>query len=402
MPSSHKHTTEWLTGSCLALVLQTNYRLAGGIGIGEVGLAAFIVLAPLLRESSPSLSNAASERFSRSFLLYLVMCLLPSTIFTALGAWGTSIDPSIAWRDYFAYVLSGLLIWVMAARRFDIASCARAFTVCTLAVTLFQYRFGGPEAWYGMRFTGGAKNPNQLALYCVCGMAATVAHTRLPQYRLPLLAGFAMMGFACRSDAFMLTLMTIAAVFAMAVLCPPRYLWIGIIAVGAVVMYVAAFSTALHDALGDRWGDADQGGTRLTLLLNGLAAWQQSWWTLLLGNGSGAFSGKIAPFEGDEAHNTIVDTLAIGGVVGVAALFWYPLQTTWDAYGRGKPLLFATMTGVLAFACFHYVGRHPVFWFTVLAVGAAARQPAPAAIRPGPTRPVMAPLSAARRHMGVC
>lgn len=402
MPASHKHTLEWLAGSCLALVLQTNYRLAGGVGIGEIGLAAFILLAILLREPASTTSQATCERFSRGFLVYLVACLLPSTILTARGTWGTSIDPAAAWRDYFAYVLSGLVIWVMAAKRFDIASCARAFAVCTLGLTLFQYRFGGPEAWYGLRFTGGAKNPNQLALYCLCGIAATTAHIRHPRYRLPLLAGFAAMGFACRSDAFMLTLLTIAAVFAMAVLFPARYLWIGVIAVGAFVLFVAAFSTTLPEALGDRWGDADQGGTRLTLLRNGLTAWQQSWWTILFGNGGGAFSGKIAPFEGDEAHNTIVDTLAIGGVVGVVALFWYPIQTTWDAYGRGKPLLFATMMGVLAFACFHYVGRHPVFWFTVLAVGAAAGPRSRVAIRPGRARPARVPLSPARGHLGAC
>jgi hypothetical protein len=387
---------------CLALVLQTNYRLAGGVGIGEIGLAAVILLAILLREPASTTGQTTRERFSRGFLIYLVTCLLPSTILTARGTWGTSIDPAAAWRDYFAYVLSGLVIWVMAARRFDIASCAKAFAVCTLAITLFQYRFGGSEAWYGLRFTGGAKNPNQLALYCLCGMAATAAHIRHPRYRLPLLTGFAAMGFACRSDAFMLTLMMITAVFAMAVLFPARYLWIGVFTLGALVLYVAAFSTALPEALGNRWGDADQGGTRLTLLRNGLTAWQQSWWTILFGNGGGAFSGKIGPFEGDEAHNTIVDTLAIGGVVGVVALFWYPVQTTWDAYGRGKPLLFATMMGVLAFACFHYVGRHPVFWFTVLAVGAAAEQRAPVAIRPRRARPAGVPLSPARGHLGAC
>jgi len=402
VPAPHKHTIEWLAGTSLSLVLQTNYRLAGGIGIGEIGLASFVVLAPFVREPAPSSNMKSRVRFSHGFLIYLVVCLLPSTILTGLGAWGTSIDPAVAWRDYFAYVLSGFVIWCMSERRFDIASCARAFAVCTLAISLFQYQFGGPEAWYGMRFTGGAKNPNQLALYCVCGLAATAAHIRHPRYRWPLLAGFCAIGLLCRSDALTLTLMTIASVFTMAALFPPRYLWMGVVAVGVLVLYVAVFATTLPDALGDRWSDADQGGTRLTLLRNGLMAWRQSWWTVLLGNGGGAFSGKVAPFEGDEAHNTIVDTLATGGVIGAIALFWYPLQTAWDAYGRGKPLVFATMAGVLAFACFHYVGRHPVFWFTVLAVGTAAGQDSPAMVRRGRGGPVGSPRVLARSHLRAC
>jgi hypothetical protein len=111
----------------------------------------------------------------------------------------------------------------------------------------------------------------------------------------------------------------------------------------------------------------------MTLYANGFEAWTHSWWTLLAGNGAGVFSGEFGPFEGMEAHNTPIDTLTIGGVVGFVGLYWVAGRATLRAYANSQPLLFACTAGLLALSCFHFVGRHPIFWFTILVLDSLQR-----------------------------
>ena len=87
----------------------------------------------------------------------------------------------------------------------------------------------------------------------------------------------------------------------------------------------------------------------------------------MLGNGAGAFSGIAGPFEAMEAHNTPIDLLAMGGVVGLTAVYYYPVRNAVLAYNRGMTILFPLLAGLIVFTMFHFVARHPVFWFTVFA-----------------------------------
>lgn len=396
---------EWFVGVCLALILQTNYRLMTGVGIGELGLAAFVGLGPLSARRSNDDRSPDVERFAARFLVYLLACLLPSTVLTHLGVWGPLIDPAVAWKDYCAYLLNGVFIWTLAYQRFDIRSCSVAFVISSLALMALQYLYGGAEAWYGARFTAGAHNPNQLALYCIAAMVIAATTFTSIRKAAPALFIFLYFGWASRSDALVVCVLAGFVVLLMAVVFPPRYLGVGITAVTLGMLYLAFFSMhQVAEVLGARWSDADEGGGRLTLLVNGAKAWLNSGWSVLFGNGAGAFSGKIYPFEGDESHNTIVDSLAIGGVVGVTLLFDPPFRALWAAYSAKRPLVFATMAGLLAFSCFHYVGRHPVFWFAVLATGEACRKAASAHPINGLTRrpfPSSASVKAGAR-LGAC
>jgi hypothetical protein len=396
---------EWFVGVCLALILQTNYRLMTGVGIGELGLAAIVALGPLFTRRVNDDRSFASERFAGRFLVYLLACLLPSTILTHLGFWGSLIDPAVAWKDYCAYLLNGLFIWTLAYQRFDIRSCSVAFVLSSLALMALQYLYGGAEAWYSARFTAGAHNPNQLALYCMA--AIVIAATAFSNVRsaAPAIVLFLFFGWESRSDALVVSMLAGFVVLLMAVAFPPRYVGIGITAVTVGMIYLAFFSMhQVTETLGARWGEADEGGGRLTLLVNGAKAWLNSEWSVLFGNGAGAFSGKGEPFEGDESHNTIVDSLAIGGVMGVALLFDPPFRALWAAYSARRPLVFASMAGLLAFSCFHYVGRHPVFWFAVLASGEACRKGACALQVNGVTRRPLpsVPSAKAGARLGAC
>ena len=71
----------------------------------------------------------------------------------------------------------------------------------------------------------------------------------------------------------------------------------------------------------DLYADAGQGEIRFTVWLNGLRALAES---PLVGWGPGAFSGLHEPFEGFEAHNTLIDWAASTGALGLAlhAALW--------------------------------------------------------------------------------
>lgn len=396
---------EWYVGVCLALVLQSNYRLVSGIGIGELGLASFICLTPFFKPRTLEERSLFAENFASRFLLYLVACLLPSTLLTHVSTGGSLIDPAVAWRDYCAYVLNGLFIWSIAIRQFDIRSCCFAFTISSIALMSLQYAGGGPDAWYGTRFTAGARNPNQLSLYCTAGMVIAANGFKGLHRIAPALMMLIFFGLTSKSDAFMLTVLLSIVVYMMAVAFPPRYLTLGLVVVMLAGTYLALFTIeSVVESLGNQWSEADEGGGRLPLYINGVQAWLNSAWSVVFGNGAGAFSGQFHPFDNAEAHNTIIDSLAIGGLFGVMVLFDPPLRALWSAYTAKQPVVFAAMAGLLVFSCFHYVGRHPVFWFAVLATGEACRKGASAHPVKGLTRRPFpaAPAAKVGARLGAC
>jgi hypothetical protein len=398
-------SVEVYVGLCLALVLQTNYRLASGIGVGEIGLAVFTGCS-LLAAIRGRREQAAASEFPRVFVIYVLGGLSLSTAVTMLMGEVHQRGELGEWRDYAAYALSALFIWSLSRHRLNLERCSIAFLIAGTLLVSYQYHYGGAEAWYASRFTGGAKNPNQLTLYAVCGLVLAVTFIRSPTLKCAAIAGCAAAGYLTRSDAFLATTAVIVATYVIAVAVPPRF-FVPACACGsglaALIWY--SYSGVALDFLHQRWATADEGGLRMTLYANGFQAWTHSWWTLLVGNGAGVFSGEFGPFEGMEAHNTPIDTLTIGGVVGFVGLYWVAGRATLRAYANSQPLLFACTAGLLALSCFHFVGRHPIFWFTILVLDSLQRTPSVSAAT-APSGPQRAPdrtaLTTAPPLLGGC
>ena len=166
-------------GVSLALTLQT--RLRGildfdvPIGAGELGLAFFAGLAILFNASRFATFIGGSEfKFTALFGAWVLFLLTPVTfIMSAYELPGSSM------RDLGAYFFAFLATLGLALQHDRFALLAKSF-IGTLLVTLtLQYFFGGQDAWYyGIRFTGGAENPNQLALYLVGAEVLTVIYAR--------------------------------------------------------------------------------------------------------------------------------------------------------------------------------------------------------------------------------
>lgn len=353
-----------LIATATALVLQTNYRLSPELGFGEIGLALAIGYAIARCFATPERTPSLREHpLPVLILTYLLAIVLPVTLLNFLyDTYG------IEFRDLVAYLLCALTTFALATQPERTRQVALLTLAITLALVSLQYLFGSPEtAWYGItRFTGGARNPNQLALYLVCLTLITAIHVGQPLLRTLCFALLIFFGLASQSDAFLAYLALTLGVLLLSLLVPSRYFMLVAPATLMIVLLLGlAFLADITGVLGNQWDLADQGGSRLTLYANGLRAWLSSPLTILLGNGAGNFSGMHAPFQGWEAHNTPIDILTIGGLFGLTALYFFPIKGALDAYRLDERLVFACTVGLIGFSFFHFVARHPIFWVTL-------------------------------------
>jgi hypothetical protein len=368
---------ETLGGVSLALVLQTSYRNESGLGVGEAGLGLFLVcgLASLVMASRTVGIQGGQSRLPMMFAAFVVGCLLPGTYANVTLGISRLEDPSWYWRDFTAYGLTAAFLVVTSGARLNLQMAGRVLVVTLAAIVCLQYAFGGSEAWFGSRFTGGAANPNQLALYIVCGFVLLAAHFTAGMAALALVGVLGFAGAQSHSDALLAFTAVTCLTYLLAVIVPRQQfiLTLPLVALLPLTLVCTDWGQHVVDRLGDAWLNADEGHLRTTLYRHGLMAWWHTPRTAVFGNGAGSFSGEFGPFGRFEAHCTPIDILTIGGVIGLLVVYWLPVRAVVSAYQSSRPALFACTVGLVAFTCFHYVGRHPVFWFTMLALDATLR-----------------------------
>lgn len=109
--------------------------------------------------------------------------------------------------------------------------------------------------------------------------------------------------------------------------------------------------------------DQDQISIRLCLWRNALTAVE---YAPLTGLGPGPHSGFTKPFDGEEAHNTLLDWGTQAGLVGTAALVGYLTWLLWQITRRRFYELAAMLLALYCFAMFHLMLRQPLFWIMPL------------------------------------
>lgn len=356
---------EVLAGISLALILPTRYRIGGGVGVGEIGIAlltSYYLLSGVLKKVR--LRMAGGMAMPITLLVFIFSSMLPVTaIHVVFGTQGTTF------RDFFAYLLSFLFVMSLAVSKANLQTIIRSLIITLLVILAYQYALGGEEAWYATRFTGGAKNPNQLALYIVCTTALVWIGVRRGMIRWTLLGILVFFGITTISDAYTAYLAAVSIAIITVFLVPPKYFVLSGILIFMLLIFVAITWGADILFIADEiWGEADEGGERLTLYLNGLSAWVHSPFSIIFGNGAGSFSGESGPFGLSEAHDTPIDTLAMAGVLGFVVFYAFPFLVVRDLYRANLRIVFAMTLGLMAFSFFHYVARHPIYWFTLYAL----------------------------------
>ncbi|GAB4365090.1 MAG: hypothetical protein Kow00121_01360 [Elainellaceae cyanobacterium] len=388
----------WLTVG-IALTTATQLRVGGGaIGPGEAMLVVWILftIGRVLVAQHHLISPVV-----KAVLLFWITCCIA----LALGVAIASSKGIAAVEADINHNMQALLLASLFSLLFTISftsvqplkqglACFTTFVTISLGV-LFFFPSILPlvSARYAdARFTGWSLNPNQTALSLLFVPFFTLYLLQANQslfskiwYGL-LTAGAVSLGISTRSDALniawgigMIVLVMFAidrfslSLFAQHHYSPVRRviyrlltrLFLLMSALSALpILYYAVSSTAV-----EVYDEGGQGGSRLRLWMNGLAALSRS---PLFGLGPGSHSGGIAPFLSMECHNTFIDWATNTGIVGLISYVSLLVWIGWITWRKELPILFAGVIASVGFVSFHYVLRQPIYWFGLLAIAEMA------------------------------
>lgn len=378
----------------LVLAQLTALRGEAPIGPLDVALVASALLAAVMSldfTRSDAISSSSGQQkgsfvtaISSPISGYAILSALLITISYVLNAQRPAASAeNLATASIAFYTISGLMI-CMAMVLYSRTSGAMisGFIAASLLLGLV-YAFGAVtrvEAmlYFGERFTGFASNPNQTALLSLGTFVAILASLNHSVCRLLFVRLMAygcmpltfIYGLATVSDALFLSLPAAFAMGGLFVLDRFKVkLWVVIVA--AIVLFIAfllllgIYVPGIFDVIGAKFQNqlstGSQDTDRQLLWSHGIIAWSYSPW---FGNGAGGWSGYGGPFQGQEAHNSIIDWLSIAGAVGLL-----PLAVLLIGLFRIKKefrlfCLFGFFALVI-FIQFHFTFRLPIFWFTM-------------------------------------
>lgn len=355
---------EILLGLGLGLGFLTSLRFAGPVGVPEILIALGFVALVWKRPRGGFHVRSDFEKGIKLYLLFSVLIALPIT--TGL----TLLDEAYAEGVTPVYILSfalgvGLALWLqdaMATNTIDMKALTLWFSVAFVlanfaAVFVFGYDADSPEAG---RYTGGAKNPNQLTFYAATlSLLLVVFNTRLAILMLPVVVFFILLA---KSDAYGLGLVIIVASYAFFRLIYSWSLSFGLkigISVAAACVLIVLVLTVFADPLYQLWLSADEGDSRTSLMINAFYATLQS---PLVGWGAGSFSGIFHPFGGSEAHNTFLDFSMQFGFIFPVVLYGIMILALVQSLRHRRFLVAAFVVGFIESGLFHFSGRHFTFW----------------------------------------
>jgi len=246
------------------------------------------------------------------------------------------------------------------------------------------------EPWFYDRLAGWSQDANQLGLVSalLAVIAIHVAAAASALVKMMAAAACAVVavsvGVLTRSDSFTVGLLAAGVVFLTiksslwlatfkqgvtlrATLVSLALLGLPIVTVGALPLAPAAVDR-LEAKSGALYNEDDQGNLRFQLWAE---AYDKGMGAAMLGLGPGPHltktkSWKRAPPNKFEAHNTPLDLFVQGGLLAlldIAMLYASLLLATMKAK---LPTLAALSCAFIVFSMFHFIIRHPIFWFGVV------------------------------------
>lgn len=251
-------------------------------------------------------------------------------------------------------------------------------------------RFPGTEPWYYDRLQGWSENPNQLGLIAAFITILSVYIAEKSKTFSELLAASVclavavIVGVLTKSDSYTVGLLTSGTVYValqariwlrqarFELTLPGATTMLVVLSLPIIIAATVPFAPAIRDYIDQKseevYSDSSQGEIRLNLWIDAIGAAKDSGY---VGFGPGPHitvkAGKPKPPPDKfEAHNTLLDLFAQGGFVGLAAFFWICFATFLATCRAGLTASAALITFMVTFAMFHFVVRHPVFWFAIV------------------------------------
>src|SRR5512132_1935667 len=393
----------------LGLLLTTASQLRAfgpAVGPGELLLLVWII--PNLFREASRLGPALTPPLTR-FLTFWIVLALALGIGTIVGfGMEQTRDINGYKHDSVAYALTAIVSCLLVVE----PQCKRLHRVAWLLVALgsiailvqlvaAQAGLTLPfiDPWFWDRFRGWSDDPNVFALLCAVVLflaiylAETAAFGREKTLAIACCLPPLYAGLLSHSDSFVVALVfggtTMLALWPANWLARSdrnttwRFFTIGAVALCLLVLEIATgwiskgFFAVAYD-------DSDQVWIRLALWREAIKGGLDSY---LLGFGPGPhLQPPYVQLRGTtvrEAHNVILHVLTQGGIIAVASCVWI-MTICWVAVYRQRLVaLTALLSALAAFSLFHFLIRHPLFWFAIaltLVAGTQARY-APAYFR---------------------
>jgi O-antigen ligase len=389
----------------LGLLLSTATQLRFGdtpFGPGELCLAIWLglYLYPQARVQAgrPAVTSNAALRRMVTFWLILIVA---ESIGTFVGfATELFFDTAHIVHDVIAYAF---LFGLACAMALELANETRRRRV-TWLIVLFGaaslsaqvvHAYGlirlplAVEPWFYDRLKGWSNDPNQLGLVAalLTVLSIHLAETVTTRVGMIAAAAYAVTAFSVgvltKSDSFTLGMLTAAAVFLaiksslwLAMLKPDltfRAASVGLALLALPMLAVAALpfapaalerAEAKYEAL---YNEDSQGDLRFHLWAEAIEKGMDA---AMLGLGPGPHLTKKvwkrSPPAKFEAHNTPLDLFVQGGLLALLALAWLYASLIYATTKARLSALAALSCAFVVFSMFHFIIRHPIFWFGVV------------------------------------
>lgn len=385
----------------LGLVLATATQLRFGdtpFGPGEMCLLVWIGLILCIQAGRPA--PASNPAFTRVATCWLMLIVAESV--GAIRGFATELffDTSHIIHDVVAYSFLFGLACIMAL---ELTSAQHRRRVTWLTVLLgaaslslqVAQAYGlinlplPVEIWFFDRLKGWSHDANQLGLAAAILAVVSIHLVDTATTRVEIIAGAACaaiaiaVGVLTKSDSFTLGLLAAGAVF----LAIKSSIWLAtfkrgltfratlvslsLVGLPVLVAGVLPLAPVLVDRAEARsealYNEDNQGDVRFHLWAEAI---DKGMGAVMLGLGPGPHltkkAWKQAPPYKFEAHNTPLDLFVQGGLLALLAitlLYGSLLVATTRAR---LPALAALCSAFVVFSMFHFIIRHPIFWFGVV------------------------------------
>lgn len=383
------------------LLLSTATQLRIGdtpFGPGEMCLAVWLGLSLCLQvERSAPTSNAALTRVVTFWLILIVAESVGMIVGLATELF---FDTMHIIHDILAYSFLFGLGCMMAlklasdCRRRRVTWLIVLFGTALLSLQLAD-AYGlirlpiATEPWFYDRLTGWSDNANQLGLLAAFLTLLSIHLAETATARVEIFAVTACVilafsvGVLTKSDSFTLGILTGGAVF----IAIKSWLWlaaperrltfraasVGIALLALPMLAVAAlpFAPAAVERVEAEfqavYDEGSQGDLRLRLWTEAIDKGMDA---AMLGLGPGPHltskAYKRPPPAKFEAHNTPLDLFAQGGLLALLAIVWLYASLILATTRAKLAALAALSCAFVVFSMFHFIIRHPIFWFGVV------------------------------------
>ena len=349
---------ETILGLGLGLGYLTSLRFTSVIGVPEILILISILFLFMKNNQVFFLYNRNFENFIKIYILLALFVQLPVMTLTTSIITDYNSDPLYILSFIMGGMLTFLLINAVQFREFDFSKVTLFFFFSFVISNLITFIFF-PSLTEIYRYEGGADNPNQLMFYASSlTLLLLIYHKKLSIIGIPIVIWIVLQ---TKSDAYFFTLyMTILFYFLFILFFHSKHKF-SIRVIFFLICFIILSFIVINiyaDQLLEIWFQADEGGRRIMLMLNGFEVVKSS---PIVGWGAGSFSGYL-PFGKFEAHSTPIDLAMQLGLIFPIILYCIMFVAMFKRLKEKEYLVAAFILGFIASGFFHYTARHFTFW----------------------------------------